>query len=172
MRFSMAILMLVIISLSCRKDDPNASFVMEYQMILDIPIGQNPGLCCGNTEKFNVNTNIDFYLNQNGVEISDIDRITCNYAYMRLDGSNEPLSYIEEVYMNLNGNQSNDEFAYMLEVPFNSGSELNLFPGLRDVSDDLTDQTFDFNLKTKFRQNNFSPMQLYIEFGFDVYLKD
>ena len=157
--------------ISCGKNDTRAAFEMRYIMEIEVPAGLN-------TFNFhqlviqNEQTGIDFFLDQNNLELDDIVSINTSFARLSTLLGEEDLSMIDEIVIDLfkPGNSDlNFEAAYTLQVPIRNINRIQLVPSITNLKEVLTGEKFDMVMYVRFRSippRNFTAV---LDIGFEAF---
>lgn len=142
------ITLLVSLLLSCTKDEGEVLFEMVYP---NFEVSIPPGLGTLSSHVLNISnidTNIDFFLNNAGITAEQLNTISPARATLTsLDGFD--FDIIDEISIRICDPQDincNLEIFYLDNIPFNIGAELRMQPTLADVKQFLTLEQFRIEL--------------------------
>lgn len=146
--YRLFILGLVLISTSCVKNEKN--------IILDIPIQRSFSVNAGLSPIIshfysfeNVSTNIDFLLNQQGLDPESILEITPVSCRLQAQFAEGDFNFIEEVSIFIASSADPDvqyEVFYRDPVPDDSGISLDLIPTLANAKEVMTESRIDITV--------------------------
>lgn len=140
---------------------------MNYQR--DFEIGAGLGVFDVHGFKFeNIPTNINTYLRDNSVEMSDIQSITPRRAQLSINFADIEFAFVREVIVEVYTDEDviGREVFYREQIPTNTGIRLDLVPSLPDVLDYLTQEDFNIRVEMKFRDISPQFIETRIDFEF------
>lgn len=107
-------------------------------------------------------------------ELGDIESIRPSFARIR-NNDGVSLDFIDRIVIEIYPNQDLSitpwEMAYRDNIPFNTGVEIEIIPGLADFKDEMEDDQFIYRIGLRYR--NFPPFNvpIILDFGFTAELK-
>ena len=170
MRFRYLLIFLLPLFLTNCKKDENVLFRMEYTEAFEIQAGLNTF----ETHHFllkNINTNINSYLANYGGSASELLAINPRSARLETLFSNATYDIITDISVRMYLDDPTDykEIFYREDVPFNTGSNLDLIPTLVDVKEMLTDERYSIDVAFLFRET--PPEFIESRLTFDFFVK-
>lgn len=162
-----------LLTVSCKKDKARPAFELKYFMEFEIPAGLNT-FTFHQFSFQNEESGIQFFLEQNNLDTSDIVSINTSFARLSSILGNEDLSIIDEIVIDVfrpSDPQDNFEAAYTFQIPLRNTNRIQLVPSITNLKEVLQEDFFDLVIHIRFRSipPRTSPVQL--EIGFDVFKK-
>ncbi|MDX2136027.1 MAG: hypothetical protein SFV52_14680 [Saprospiraceae bacterium] len=153
-RLTVPILLALLGLFSCKKDETKPGFDMPYQVTFDIP----PGINAFDTHYFNlfnISSQYQTFLAQQGVPDSLIVSINTQQAGMSGIFGDESFNFIQEVSLRIFDERKPDdwlEIAYRSPTPLEPGNRLDLIPTLVDARRFLQNPRFSLAVVLRLRQ--------------------
>ena len=103
------------------------------------------------------------------LEAEDISQITPSFARIT-NTEGIPMDFITEIIIQIYPNQDTSvtpwEMAYRTDIPFNTGTTIEIIPGLANFKDEMVDDQFIYRIGLRYR--NFPPatFRVVLDFGF------
>lgn len=172
MKYLAFILLLLLSTSSCNRDD-RTRYEQRINAELILPTGLNQI----ETHAFiirDVNSFFNANATLNGYSPAEVDEVLAGRGNMNLLFSNNGLGFIERVSIRVFNTPtplSWKEMYYFDFIPINEGAQVNLFNSISNLESIVTNETFDLEVRLKFR--SFIPANTRLEFdlGYLVYIK-
>lgn len=158
----------ILAMMSCKTDD-GPGIDMLYFEDFSMQAGLNPFVT--HFYEFVLPTQGDFFL---GNERENVDRITNSFARLT-NNEGAPYDFVEAITLNVIDRNTGAiyEAAFREEIPFDTGSTLNLIPSLTDFKELLSGNEFDLQLRIRLRASPpFSIDRNRLDFGFRATLNE
>lgn len=166
MRYPVYFLLILLIAVSCKKDNRQQFF--EIHDFVDFTI--QPGLNTFDTHIYSVSPKFSTFQNQlasSGHTAEEVVAVESRKAYLTSVFEDFNLDFIHQVSVRIYDPldpSNNIEFFYMDPVPFGSKTGIELFPGIANVQEWFDADYYGIEVRLNFRQNSPSLIQMRLEF--------
>lgn len=166
------LVLIVVLAFSCKKEDENVLFTMNYDVEITILPGLNPfsGNVFGMKVR-DVSTNFNSYLMANGIQESDIKRIDASSATLTSLFSSEGYGFIQnaEVYISKTPDSTYNKLVFeRFQVPENNGVRLDMIGSLVDAKPILMEDKMEVWFEMFLRDFSPTTMDSRLELEFKV----
>ena len=166
-----ALVLPILISCGCTSDD-RINHNQRLSTFIDLPTN----LSLVETHVFtiqNIPSLLTSNANLNGYTIAQIDEIISDRGIISASFSSANLSMIDDIAVRIYTTNKNEfkEMYYRDIIPFDQGKQMDLFSGLANLQQVLSNETF--NMEIRVRLRSFVPpgTRLDLDFGYVVYLQ-